>query len=110
MGKDAGVADIRDIVMGRPLFGIDEDYPNALQAVIERAPALNAEIASYNKAAALAIPGVRHIIELPRKVEDHWPGGDAQVLAAGIAVLADSLWAAMHGRKALASSMEERGH
>ncbi|GFE91522.1 xanthine dehydrogenase family protein molybdopterin-binding subunit [Steroidobacter agaridevorans] len=101
MGKDAGVVDIRDIVMGRPLFAIDEDYPNALQAVIERAPALHAEIASYNKDAALAIPGVRHIIELPRKVEDHWPGGDAQVLAAGIAVLADSLWAAMQGRKAL---------
>ncbi|HEY0682938.1 MAG TPA: molybdopterin cofactor-binding domain-containing protein [Steroidobacter sp.] len=101
MGKDAGVADIRDIVMGKPLFGIDEDYPNALQAVIERAPALHAEIASYNKDAALAVHGVRQIIELPRKVEDHWPGGDAQVLAAGIAVLADSLWAAMQGRKAL---------
>ncbi len=101
MGKDAGVVDIRDIVMGRPLFGIDEDYPNALQAVIERAPALNAEIASYNKEAVLAIPGVRHIVELPRRVEDHWPGGDAQVLAAGIAVLADHLWAAMQGRKAL---------
>jgi isoquinoline 1-oxidoreductase beta subunit len=103
MGKDAGVADIRDIVMGRPLFGIDEDYPNALQAVIERAPALNAEIAGYNKNAALAVPGVRQLVELPRKVEDHWPGGDAQVLAAGIAVLADSLWAAMQGRKALAA-------
>ena len=101
MGKDAGVADIRDIVMGRPLFGIDEDYPNALQAVIERAPALNAEIASYDKAAVLAIPGVRHVVELPRKVEDHWPGGDAEVLAAGIAVLADNLWTAMRGRKAL---------
>lgn len=101
MGKDAGAVDVRDIVMGRPLFAIDEDYPNALQAVIERAPALNAEIASYDKEAALAIPGIRHVIELPRKVEDHWPGGDAQVLAAGIAVLADSLWAAMQGRKAL---------
>lgn len=101
MGKDAGVADIRDIVMGRPLFGIDEEYPNALQAVIERAPALHAEIASYNRDAVLAMPGIRHIIELPRKIEDHWPGGDAQVLAAGIAVLADSLWAAMQGRKAL---------
>lgn len=101
MGKDAGVADIRDIVMGRPLFAIDEDYPSALQAVIERAPALHAEIASYNKDAVLAIPGVLHIVELPRKVEDHWPGGDAQVLAAGIAILADSLWAAMLGRRAL---------
>ncbi|MBM0107881.1 xanthine dehydrogenase family protein molybdopterin-binding subunit [Steroidobacter sp. S1-65] len=101
MGKDAVSADIRDIVMGRPLFGIDEEYPNALQAVIERAPALHADIASYNREAVLAMPGVRHVIEMPRKIEDHWPGGDAQVLAAGIAVVADSLWAAMQGRKAL---------
>ena len=101
MGKDAGVTDIRDIVMGKPLFGIDEDYPNALQAVIDRAPALHADIASYSKDAALAVPGVRHIIELARQVEDHWPGGDAQVIAAGVAVLADNLWAAMQGRKAL---------
>lgn len=101
MGKDAGVVDIRDIVMGRPLFGIDEDYPNALQAVIDRAPALGAEIASYDKAAALAVPGVRHLVELPRLVEDHWPEGKSQTQAAGVAVLADSLWAAMKGRKAL---------
>ncbi len=101
MGKDAGVVDVRDIVMGKPLFGIDEDYPNALQAVIDRAPALHAEIASYNKDAAMAVPGVRHVIEVPRRIEDHWPGGDAQVLAAGVAVLADSLWAAMQARKAL---------
>lgn len=101
MGRDARAADVRDIVMGRPLFAIDEDYPNALQAVIERAPALNAEIASYDMEAVLAMPGIRHLIELPRKIEDHWPGGNAQVLAAGIAVLADSLWTAMQGRKAL---------
>lgn len=101
MGKDAGVVDIRDIVMGRPLFGIDEDYPNALQAVIDRAPALHADIAGYEKEAALAVPGVRHLVELPRQIEDHWPGGDAQVLAAGVAVLADNLWAAMQGRRAL---------
>jgi len=101
MGKDAGVVDIRDIVTGKPLFAIDEEYPNALQAVIDRAPAIGAEIASYDQAAALAVPGVRHIIELPRRVDKHWPEGESQVTAAGVAVLADSLWAAMKGRKAL---------
>jgi isoquinoline 1-oxidoreductase beta subunit len=101
MGKDVGVVDIRDIVTGRPLFGIDEDYPNALQAVIDRAPAFGAEIDSYDEAAALAVPGVRHIVELPRQVGKHWLAGEAQIIAAGVAVLADSLWAAMKGRKAL---------
>jgi isoquinoline 1-oxidoreductase beta subunit len=101
MGKDAGVVDIRDMVVGRPLYAIDEEYPSALQAVIDRAPALGAEIAAYDKVGAMAVPGVRHIVELPRQVEDHWPEGKSQTLAAGVAVLADSLWAAMKGRKAL---------
>jgi isoquinoline 1-oxidoreductase beta subunit len=101
MGKDAGVVDIREIVTGKPLYGIDEDYPNALQAVIDRAPAVGAEIESYNKAMAMAVPGVRHILELPRQVEKHWPADQSQTMAAGVAVLADSLWAAMKGRKAL---------
>jgi isoquinoline 1-oxidoreductase subunit beta len=101
MGKDARVVDIRDIVTGKPLFGIDEDYPNALQAVIDRAPAIGAEIASYDKAAALAVPGVRHVVELPRQVEKHWPEGQSQTMAAGVAVIADSLWAAIKGRGVL---------
>jgi isoquinoline 1-oxidoreductase beta subunit len=109
MGKDAGVVDIREIVTGKPIFGIDEEYPNALQAVIDRAPAIGAEIASYDKAAALAIPGVRYIVELPRKVENHWPGEQVQTTAAGVAVVADSLWAAMKGRKVLRTQWKNAG-
>jgi isoquinoline 1-oxidoreductase beta subunit len=101
MGKDAGVIDIRDMVTGKPLFGIDEDYPNALQAVVDRAPALGGEIASYDKAAALAVPGVQAIVEIERNVDKHWPEGEAQIVAAGVAVLADDLWSALQGKQAL---------
>jgi isoquinoline 1-oxidoreductase subunit beta len=109
MGKDMGVVDARDIVTGKPLYGIDEDYPNALQAVIDRAPAVGAEIATYDKAAALAVAGVRHIVELPRQVEKHFPEGESQTMAAGVAVIADSLWAAMKGRKALQTTWKNAG-
>lgn len=101
IGKDAGIIDVRDMVTGQPLYGIDAEYPNALQAVIDRAPALGAAIASYDKAAALAVPGVRQIIEIEPQVDDHWPEGRAEIVSAGVAVVADTLWAAMKGRRAL---------
>lgn len=101
MGRDTPIIDARDMVTGKPIFGIDADYPNALQAVIDRAPALGATIESYDKEAALAVPGVRQIIEIEPVVDEHWPEGRAQVVNAGVAVVADTLWAAIKGRRAL---------
>lgn len=101
MGQGKGTIDVHSIITGKPLFGIDEDYQNALQAVIDRAPAMGAEIAGYNKQAALAIPGVRQILEIERESGEHWLNGETQIVAAGVAVLADSLWAAMKGKAAL---------
>lgn len=101
MGKDAGVIDIHDMVTGKALYGIDEEYPNALQAVIDRAPALGADIEWYDKEAALAVPGVRQVVEIERQIDDHWPEGKAQIVAAGVAVLADNMWAALKGKNAL---------
>lgn len=93
--------DLKRIVTGEPRFGIDMAYPNCLQAVIYRAPAVGAEIVSYNKTAALAIPGVKKIIEMERMDDSYWFSGNTQYIAAGIAVLADSLWAAIQGRNTL---------
>lgn len=101
VGRDKGTVDIHDLVTGKPVFGIDEEYPGALQAVIERAPAIGAEILTYNKQAALDVPGVQAVIEIERNDDESWPEGRAQIVAAGIAVLADNLWSAMQGRKAL---------
>ncbi len=101
MGRQIPIIDAREMVTGKPLYGIDEEYPNALQAVIDRAPALGATIESYDKDAALAVPGVRHLVEIEPQFGDHWPEGQAQIVSAGIAVVADSLWSAMKGRRAL---------
>ncbi len=101
VGRDKGTVDIHALITGKPVFGIDEEYPDALQAVIERAPAIGAEILTYDKKAALAVPGVRAVIEIERNEDESWPEGRAQIVAAGIAVLAGNLWSAMQGRKAL---------
>lgn len=101
IGSARANIDAREIVTGKPLFGIDADYPGALQAVICRAPAWGAEPASYDRAAALAVPGVRHVIDVERIMGSHWLSGETQIVAAGVAVVADTLWAAMKGKAAL---------
>lgn len=101
MGKDVTTIDIHDIVRGKPLFGIDENYPNALQVVIHRAPALGAKVKSFDKDAALAVKGVKDVIEVKPILEEYWGGQPKQVVASGIAVVATNLWSAMQGKKAL---------
>lgn len=99
MGKSAHTVDLKEMVTGKPLFGLDADYKNALQVVIHRAPALGASVANYDKDAALAIPGVVRVVEVARRTNDN--NDKVQEVAGGIAVVATNLWAAMQGKAAL---------
>jgi isoquinoline 1-oxidoreductase beta subunit len=90
----------RAIVTGQRLFGIDQTMPGMLHAVMLRAPVLDATIAKVDDTAARAVPGVRHVIRLPAIAPDS--GFRNRPLAEGVAVVADSRWAALKGREALA--------
>ena len=65
-----------------------------LYAVVARCPTFGGKAASYDAAAAKAIPGVRQVFEIE-------PLPRIENTAGGIAVVADSTWAAIQGRKAL---------
>jgi len=87
-------------VNGTAQFGIDVKVPGMLIASILRCPVLDGTIARYDAAKAKAVPGVRHVVELPGIPGT--PGGPLPPrTAAGIAVLADTYWQAMTGRRAL---------
>ena len=81
-------------VDGSAQFGLDIRRPDMLYAVVARCPVFGGEVASYDDSAALAVPGVRKIL----RVES------------GIAVLADSTWAALQGREALTITWDEGTH
>lgn len=102
IGTEKKNIDAKAIVTGKPLYGIDTDYPGCLQVVVDRAPALGADIKQYNRKAALAIPGVRQVVEIEKSEKAHFMSNQPQPLvASGIAVVADSLWAALQGKTAL---------
>jgi len=83
-------------VTGTAQFGADVRFPDMLTAVIARPPVVGGKVARYDAKRALAVPGVRKVIEMPVP-KPPWlfqPWG-------GIAVVADSTWAAIKGRAAL---------
>lgn len=88
---------VEDVVTGKAKFGIDGDMPGMLHAVMTRSPYFKGRIVSVNDDAARAVPGVRQIVILDP------PEGEmsGRYLAAGVAVVADSLWAAMKARRLL---------
>jgi len=85
IGKRVPRLDTPDKIDGRAVFGIDVRVPGMLHAVVARAPAYGARVAGFDADRARAVPGVRGIHQVP----------------SGVAVVADSTWAAMQGREAL---------
>jgi isoquinoline 1-oxidoreductase beta subunit len=84
------------IVTGTAVFGADVRLPDMVIAVIARPPVVGGKVARYDATRALAIPGVKKVVEMPQPAPP-WafqPWG-------GIAVVADTTWAAMRGRDAL---------
>ena len=88
------------IVHGKERFGIDVRIPGLRFASVEHAPVIGARVVSVDDAAARAIPGVRDVITIDA---DALPGfGDNNPRPPnGVAVIADSTWIALKGRRAL---------
>lgn len=104
IGKSTRTADARDIVTGRSRFGIDAYAANALVAVIARCPYLDGTLESFDDSETRKVAGVRDVIAIPGPK----PGAPfSGVLAAGVAVLGDSTWAALKGRDLLKLKWKE---
>ena len=100
IGKDVARVDIPSKVDGSAAFGIDVRVAGMLYAVIARCPHFGGKLASFDASAAKSVPGVRSVFAvepLPRPLNS----------AGGVAVVADSTWAAIQGRKALKISWDK---
>ena len=78
-------------VNGTAIFGMDVQVPGMLIASIERCPVFGGEVKSFDATAARRVKGVSHVVKVTN----------------GVAVVADSFWAALQGRKALKVTWDE---
>lgn len=96
LGKPLPLLDAPAFVSGKALYGADITLPGMLTAVIARPPVVGGKVARFDGTQALAVPGVRKVIEIPAPKPPYGfqPWG-------GVAVVADHTWAAIRGRDAL---------
>ena len=85
IGKDAVNVDIDKIITGKPLFGLDYKAKNMLIASVLRPPSFGQKLESFDDSKAKEVSGVVNVLKFGDKV----------------AVLANSTWAAMKGKKAI---------
>lgn len=93
IGKRFKRTDSRAKSDGSAQYAGDLKLPGMLTAVLARPPLFGAKAGKIRDDKALAIPGVRAVVEVPR----------------GVAVVADNFWAAKKGRDALQIEWDERG-
>ena len=98
IGKSIPRHDIPAKTNGKAQFGLDYSMPNMVYAVMLHAPHIHGKVKSIDDTAALKVAGVRKVMKaersMPHKTVDC------------VAVIADSTWAAMEGRKALTVEWE----
>jgi isoquinoline 1-oxidoreductase beta subunit len=85
LGKPTKRLDSPQKVTGKAQFGIDVQVPGMKTALIERSPVFGGKVKAFRAEKAMAVPGVRAVVEVP----------------SGVAVVADHFWAAKLGREAL---------
>jgi len=96
IGKGMTSYDLTDLVTGKAVYGMDAHLDRMLFASIEHPPVLGGKIKTVDNADALKVTGVSQTV-----VIDPFKPPPAFQPLGGVAVLADSTWAAFQGRKKL---------
>jgi isoquinoline 1-oxidoreductase beta subunit len=103
IGQRISGVDNPAIVTGKPLFGIDQVVPGMLHAVYEKCPVFGGKVVDANLDDIKALPGVKDafVIEGTSNLNGLMPG---------VAILADSTWAAFSARRQLKVRWNEGPH
>ena len=98
IGQPAGDVDARAIVTGQTTYALDAHFGDAAVAVLAHCPWPDGVLAHLDYNDTMAIKGVLKVMTL--KPEAKLPPGQT-VAAPAVAVIADTLWTAIQGRRAL---------
>jgi isoquinoline 1-oxidoreductase beta subunit len=100
LGQRISGVDNPKIVSGQPLYGIDVQLPGMLYAVYEKCPAFGGKPVSANLDQIKTLPGVKDAFILEGT-------SDVRGLVPGVAIIADSTWAAFSARSKLKVTWDE---
>ncbi|WP_422079326.1 molybdopterin cofactor-binding domain-containing protein [Ulvibacterium sp.] len=110
IGKPISDLKNKSVVNGKYKFGIDVEVPDMVFASIVLYPTKDAKIKQYDPLQVLALDGVSQIVEFTGTPKNSAFNGSEP----GLAVIANSTWAAFKGKKILEETIEwnygEYGH
>ncbi|HEY6009385.1 MAG TPA: molybdopterin cofactor-binding domain-containing protein, partial [Geobacteraceae bacterium] len=101
VGKGVPIVDLDAISTGQAVYGIDARMPGMVHAAIERSPVLGGQLKSHDDRETRQVKGVKRTVVL----DAARPPYGFQALG-GVAVIADSTWAALQGRRKLRVTWE----
>jgi isoquinoline 1-oxidoreductase subunit beta len=100
LGKRITGVDNVKVVTGQPLFGIDQVIPGMQYAVFEKCPAVGGKVREANLEEIRKLPGVTNVLVI------EGTGKPTEVMP-GVAILANSTYAALAARRQLKVSWDE---
>ena len=104
IGTTTNDVENKEIVTGKPIFGIDVTVPGMLYAVFHKTPVMGGKVASANIDAIKAMKGVKHAFVVEgRPLPSNFPNylNDDPGLESGVVIVAESWWAAASAREKL---------
>ncbi len=105
IGKDAVSYDLKDLCTGKATYGQDVRMDGMLYASVMHPPVLGSSPKSIDNKAALGVAGVKQTETI-----DTFKAPVMYQALGGVAVLADSTWSAMQGKKKLKVEWETSAH
>jgi isoquinoline 1-oxidoreductase beta subunit len=99
------ITDLHDITTGKAVFGADVNLPGMKFAVIARPPVVGGKVTSVDDSDARKVRGVERIERIASSMP---PAKFAP--QGGVAVIANSTWAAIKGRDALKITWDDGPH
>ena len=93
LGTRVPRVDTPDKVTGRAGYGLDVRVPGMMHAAVARCPVFGGKVKSFDPAPALAVPGVKQVVQI---------GGGS-----GVAIVAENTWLAFQGKRVLKVEWDE---
>lgn len=100
--------DRKEIVTGKPLFGLDVQREGMLIAMAEHPPAFGMTVKSFDATEALAMPGIKDVFTIdikPEGADQQW--SDVSAFPELVVVVGESTWQVMKAKKALSVEWEK---
>jgi isoquinoline 1-oxidoreductase beta subunit len=102
IGTNVRNVDIKNIVTGKPIFGIDITVPGMLYASYVKCPVFAGKVVNANLDEIKKEPGVKHAFALEGSSQ-----GGLMGLMPGVAIIGDNWWLVQQARKKLKVTWDE---